>query len=66
VALVHCIDSRPKALGKPAKLFTFTMALRGAKALQPRDPNREVVELDARMATEVTKIVQRVLELDLA
>jgi hypothetical protein len=65
VALVHFIDSRPKALGKPAKLFTFTMALRGGKALQPRDPNQEVVELDARMATEVTEIVRRVLALKL-
>ena len=41
------------------------MALRGGKALQPRDPNREVVELDARMATEVTEIVRRVLALEL-
>ncbi len=65
VALVHFVDSRPKALGKPAKLFTFTMALRGGKALQPRDPNREVIELDARMATEVTEIVRRVLALEL-
>ncbi|WP_292831605.1 hypothetical protein [Nostoc sp. JL33] len=41
------------------------MALRGGKALQPRDPNQEVVELDARMATEVTEIVHRVLESEL-
>ncbi len=62
---MHFVDKRPKTDGKPAKLFTFTMALRGGKALQPRDPNQEVVELDARMATEVTEIVHRVLESEL-
>ncbi|NEP29864.1 MAG: peptidoglycan-binding protein, partial [Moorea sp. SIO3I6] len=44
---------------KPAKLITFSMALRGAKVLEPRDCNREAVELDARIATEVTEILRR-------
>lgn len=59
VALVQFIDNRPVAAGKPPKFITLTMALRGTRALNPRDLNREVVELDARMATEVTEIIRR-------
>lgn len=61
VALVQFIDRRPQASGKPAKWLTFSMALRGAIALAPRNLDREVVELDARMATEVTKIINRLV-----
>lgn len=42
------------------------MALRGALTLYPRDLNREVVELDARMATEVTEILHRAIVSELA
>lgn len=58
------IDRRPQALGKPARWITFSMALRGGIALAPRNLDREVVELDARMATEVTKIINRLVNSD--
>lgn len=38
------------------------MALRGARALNPRNLDREVVELDARMATAVTQILDRAIK----
>jgi peptidoglycan hydrolase-like protein with peptidoglycan-binding domain len=56
VALVQFIQ--PSTMGVP-ELVTFSMALKGAKRLEPRDAKREVVELDARMATEVTEILRR-------
>ncbi|MEQ8756165.1 MAG: peptidoglycan-binding domain-containing protein [Coleofasciculus sp. G1-WW12-02] len=56
VALVQFIQ--PSTMGVP-ELVTFSMALKGAKRLEPRDAKREVVELDARMATEVTEIIRR-------
>jgi hypothetical protein len=37
------------------------MALRGAKVMEPRDLNCEVVQLDASIATEVTEILRRLL-----
>jgi hypothetical protein len=61
VALIQFIDRRPQAFKKPAKLFTLSMALRGASSLKPRNLDREVVELDARMATEVTEIIKRTI-----
>ncbi|MBD2663439.1 hypothetical protein B6N60_03326 [Richelia sinica FACHB-800] len=61
VALVQFIDRRPQALGQPAKWITFSLALRGARSLTPRNIDREVVELDARMATEVTEIIQKLI-----
>lgn len=64
VALVQFVDPRPKAEGKPAKLRTVAMALRGAKAIGDRD--REAIELDARMAAEVTEILRRVVTEELA
>lgn len=60
VALVQFVVRSPEKLGQ-AKLVTLSMALKGAIAKEPRDLNREVVELDARMATEVTQIVQKAL-----
>jgi hypothetical protein len=61
VALVQLVIRSSDELGDQAQLLTLGMALRGARALQPRDFNREVVELDARMATEVTEILHRLL-----
>ncbi|NEO33092.1 MAG: peptidoglycan-binding protein [Symploca sp. SIO3C6] len=58
-ALVQFVKGSFKNLEQPAKLITLSMTLRGAKVLQPRDLNREVVELDARMAAEVTEILSR-------
>ncbi|HBB30668.1 MAG TPA: hypothetical protein DDZ80_20820 [Cyanobacteria bacterium UBA8803] len=66
VANVQFIDPRPLELGASAQIFTFSMALRAGKALEPRDKDREVVELDARMATAVTEIIYRVLMNQLA
>ncbi|MBD2386546.1 peptidoglycan-binding protein [Cylindrospermum sp. FACHB-282] len=61
LALVQFIDRRPQASGKPAKFFTLSMALRGVRALKPRNLDQEVVELDARMATEVAEIIKRAI-----
>jgi len=61
VALVQFIDRRFQQVGGSAQYFTLSMALRGGKALEPRDKDREVVELDARIATEVTEILYRLL-----
>ncbi len=61
VALVQLVVRSPDKLGGQTKLLTLSMALRGARTQEPRDLKREVVELDARMATEVTEILQRVL-----
>lgn len=63
VALVQFII--PPKNSEPAKLLTLSMALRGASMQQPRDLNREVVELDARMATEVTEILHRAIASEL-
>ena len=59
VALVQFVDNSPQKLGEASRLVTLSMALRGAKQHQPRNFQREVVELDARMAGEVTEIIRR-------
>ena len=59
VALVQFVVRSPNLFGEQTKVHTLSIALRGARALEPRDLNREFVELDARMATEVTNILQR-------
>jgi len=61
LALIYLIDTRPQKLGKQPNLITFTMTLKGAKALNPRNLNQEVVELDAIMATTVTDILNRII-----
>jgi len=66
VALVQLVVRSPDKLGEQTKLLTLSMTLRGARTQEPRDLNREVVELDARMATEVTEILRRVLMSELA
>lgn len=65
VALVQFVVHSSDKSDKQSKLLTFSMTLKGARALQPRNFNREVVELDARMATEVTEILHRVLNSEL-
>lgn len=57
VALINLIDRR----SQPAKQLTMTMAMRGGLAFNPRDFDQEVVNLDARMATEVTRLIWKVL-----
>lgn len=59
VALVQFVHTRPH--GQPKQMIMLSMALRGARKLKPRDLNREVVELDARMAQSVTEIVSRAI-----
>lgn len=63
VALVQFIQPGDKGVNE---LITFSMAIKGAKRLEPRDVKREVVELDARMATEATEIIRRVVTGELA
>ncbi|NET56451.1 MAG: S-layer homology domain-containing protein, partial [Symploca sp. SIO2E6] len=58
-ALVQFIDRRPKASGKPSKLRTLVITLRGGK--DKNNVIQEERELDARMATEVTEIIRRVV-----
>ena len=59
VALVQLVVRNPLELEQPAKLISLCMAIKGAKQLEPRDLDKEVVELDASMATEVTEILRR-------
>ena len=59
IALVQFVDERSHSDGKPAKLRTVSMALRGATS-------GDAVKLDARMATEVTEIFRRVVTEELA
>ena len=66
VALVALTVSNSVKFNHPSEMITFSMALRGARARSPRDLDREVVELDARMATEVTEILWRAVQGKLA
>ena len=66
VALVQLVINNPVKEKQLPEMITFSMALRGARSTNPRDLDREVVELDARMATEVTEILWRVVKGELA
>jgi hypothetical protein len=63
-AFIQFIDNRPKASDNPAKLRTLAITLRAAKDLN--NEVKEERELDARMATEVTEILRRVVTEELA
>jgi hypothetical protein len=72
LALVQFILELPKPGRQPAEVITLGLTLRGAKPLQETNPNaieqaknRDAVELDARMATEVTEILRRVVTQEL-
>ncbi|WP_088894199.1 S-layer homology domain-containing protein [Leptolyngbya ohadii] len=72
VALVWFLDTRHASRkesqgdrpGNPAVLRTFSLALRAAKGLN--HAGEETRHLDARMATEVTEILRRILTQELA
>ena len=66
VALVKLVMNNHVNPKQPPEMITFSMALRGAKASSPRELDREVVELDARMATEVTEILWRIVKGELS
>jgi len=60
VALVRFVDDRLRATGKPAKLRTLALTLRGQKPLDSSSSaDRAAMELDARIAAEVTEILRR-------
>ena len=60
LALMWFVDDRPKASGKPAKLRTLAMTLRGEKVLDGSSSgDRLAIELDARICAEVTEILRR-------
>ena len=59
-ALVQFVDKRPTSTGQPSKLHTMAMTLIAAKDYG--DFNREAIELDARMATEVTELLRRLMQ----
>ena len=61
VALVQFLDKRSQALGQLSNLRSVSLTLRGVKVLQDTNHSGEAVELDARMAAEVTEIVRRVV-----
>jgi S-layer homology domain len=63
-ALLQFVDKRPRSENQPAVLRTIAMTLMGAKGLG--NANREAIELDARMAAEVTEIVRRLMTQELA
>lgn len=56
-ALVQFVDERPKQSGKPSILHSMAFTLLSAKDYG--DFDKEAVELDARMATEVTELIRR-------
>ncbi len=58
IAFVQFIDQIPKFQGQPAKLRTFSIALRGA--------SNNLAQLDSRIATEVTEIIRRLVTEELA
>lgn len=59
-ALIWLVDDRPKASGKPAKLRTLAMTLRGERILDGVvSGDRIAIELDARICAEVTEILRR-------
>ena len=61
-ALMQFVDRRYQV----AKLRTFALTLRSAKAFSPRNIDEEAKELDARMATEVTEILRRIVTEELS
>jgi hypothetical protein len=63
-ALLQFVDQRPRTENKPAVLRTVAMTLISAKDLN--DANQEAIELDARMAAEVTEILRRLMTQELA
>jgi hypothetical protein len=63
-ALLQLVDKRPRSVNQPAILRTVAMTLVSAKDLN--NANREAIELDARMAAEVTEILRRVMTQELA
>jgi len=58
VAMIQFVDELPQAEGNPAKLRTLAITLRGAST--------NAVQLDARMAAEVTEILRRIVNDELA
>lgn len=63
-AFLQFIDNRSKIADNTPKLRTLAMTLRAAKNLN--NPDKEATELDARVATEVTEIIRRVVTEELA
>jgi peptidoglycan hydrolase-like protein with peptidoglycan-binding domain len=62
-ALLQFVDKRPRAINQPALLRTIAMTLIAAKDLN--DANAEAIDLDARMAAEVTEIVRQLMTQEL-
>jgi S-layer homology domain len=62
-ALLQFVDKRPRAVNQPAVLRTVAMTLIGAKDLN--DANQEALDLDARMAAEVTEILRQIMTQEL-
>ncbi len=62
MAFVQFIDPLPKSEGKPAKLRSLALTLRGAIPIPDLENfDRESIRLDARIATEVTEIIRRIV-----
>ncbi|NET48531.1 MAG: hypothetical protein F6K09_07330 [Merismopedia sp. SIO2A8] len=61
-ALIQLVDKRPNATGNPAILHTMAMTLIAAKDYGNFE--QESLELDARMATEVTELIRRLVQND--
>ncbi len=58
-AFVQFSDRHDQTIPKPATLRTLAITLRAAKALN--DFHREAIELDARVAAEITEILRRII-----
>ena len=63
-ALVQFVDKRPNASGHPSVMHSMAFTLLSSKDYGNFD--KEAVELDARMATEVTDLIRRLIQSDWA
>ncbi|MEM9213038.1 MAG: hypothetical protein AAGD25_01550 [Cyanobacteria bacterium P01_F01_bin.150] len=61
-ALVQLVDKRPCSSGNPSVMHSMAFTMLSAKDYG--DFDKEAVELDARMATEVTELIRRLLQSD--
>ncbi|MGB3402548.1 MAG: hypothetical protein WBA77_07645 [Microcoleaceae cyanobacterium] len=62
MAFVQFIDPLPKSQGKSAKLRSLALTIRGAIPIENIENfDQESIHLDARIATEVTEIIRRVV-----
>lgn len=67
MAFLQFIDPLPKSQGKSAKLRSLAFTIRGAIPIEDIENfDQESIHLDARIATEVTEIIRRIITEEIA